>query len=189
MYRSTFDPMILLVLMALVMMGLLAVGGATMPGPAPEVQTTPWPTLTPTVTPAPGWWDEVDFATPALKALPDVPDPVLGGVGSARGEPVPFSVLSCPTTGVKITGIRTAAGPWWHIFGTASIPHLWYWKAEVSADGVHWAMLYRSEAPVRDDLLVRLNLTTVPAGALQIRLVAVDRTGNYPLPCVVRVRE
>ncbi len=48
-------------------------------------------------------------------------------------------------------------------------------------------MLYRSERPA-SGLLLRLNLTTLPAGPLLIRLTAVDRTGNYPGPCVVRAR-
>ena len=34
-------------------------------------------------------------------------------------------------------------------------------------------------------LLVRLNLTTIPTDARQIKLTVVDRTGNYPEPCVV----
>ena len=86
---------------------------------------------------------------------------------------------------VKITAIRTASGPWWHIFGVADIPELWYWKAEASVDGQHWAMLYRN-GHAAAGLLLRLNLTTLPAGALLLRLTAVDRTGNYPEPCVVR---
>ncbi len=49
-------------------------------------------------------------------------------------------------------------------------------------------MLYRSERPA-SGLLLRLNLTTLPGGPLLIRLTAVDRTGNYPEPCVVRAGE
>ena len=89
---------------------------------------------------------------------------------------------------MKITSIKTASGPWWHIFGVADILNLWYWKAEASVDGEHWAMLYRGERAA-SGLLVRLNLTTVPAGPLLIRLTAVDRTGNYPGPCVMRAGE
>lgn len=96
---------------------------------------------------------------------------------------------------MKITDIRTASGPlrqaqgrlWWHISGTASIPNLWYWKAEISEDGQNWANLYRSEMPIVNDVLVRLILTTITAGAQQIRLMAVDGTGNYPEGCVVDV--
>lgn len=147
------------------------------------------PTVTATRTPAPGWWRDVSFATPTLKKLPGLPNPQFGnGVGGqAPGTKVAFQPISCPTAGVKISDIRTAAGPWWHIFGSASIPNLWYWKAETSADGQQWASLYQAETTVTDGLLLRLNLTTVPAGARQMRLTAVDRTGNYPEPCVVKI--
>ena len=91
---------------------------ALLPTPAPL------PTLNPTATPPPGWWDEVDFATPALPSMPDVPDMSL--TGETPGQAVPFDVLSCATTGVQITGIETVAGPWWHIYGVASIPNQWY---------------------------------------------------------------
>ena len=184
MIRSTINSIMLLVLVAFMLVGLLALNGATLPGPVPVSQPTPLPTLTPTATLTPGWWDEVDFATPTLKPLPGLPEPAFGGVGGAApGQPVSFAVLTCPTASVQISDIRTAPGPWWHIFGTASIANLWYWKAEVSADGAHWALLYRSEQPVMGGLLVRLNLTTVPAGPLQLRLLAVDGTGNYPAGC------
>lgn len=149
------------------------------------------PTVTATLTPAPGWWQDVSFATPTLKKLPGLPNPQFdNGVGGpAPGARVVFQPISCPTTGVKISDIRTAAGSWWHIFGTASIPNLWYWKAEISADGQHWASLYQAETAVSGGLLVRLNLTTVPASARQMRLTAVDRTGNYPGPCVVKISD
>ena len=186
MNRKYFFPLTLL-LLTVTLMATLALHRAPMPTRPVIAQTTPLSTVTPTASPTPGWWDEADFATPTLPTLPGVKKPAFsGGVGGQEpGQPVPFTVISCPTVGVKITEIRTASGPWWHIFGAAAIPELWYWKAEASVDGQHWAMLYRSERPV-SGLLVRLNLTTLPGGPLLIRLTAVDRTGNYPGPCVVR---
>ena len=179
----------ILTFLTLALMATLALHHAPMPERAVIAQTTPLPTVTPTATPTPGWWDDADFATPTLPTLPGVKKPAfLGGVaGQESGQPVPFTVLSCSTAGVKITEIQTASGPWWHIFGMADIPNLWYWKAEASSDGQHWAMLYRSEQPA-SGLLLRLNLTTLSAGQLFFRLTAVDRTGNYPGPCVVGVR-
>ena len=178
---------ILLFIIAVTLTVAMALRHAPMPARPVIAQTTPLPTVTPTATPTPGWWDDVDFATPTLPKLPGVKKPAFSGGagGQAPGQPVPFTVLSCPTAGVKITSIKTASGPWWHIFGVADIPNLWYWKAEASIDGEHWAMLYRSERAA-SGLLLRLNLTTLPAGPLLIRLTAVDRTGNYPGPCVVR---
>ena len=186
MTQKHFFPLTLLLMTGILMIAI-ALHRAPMPERAVIAQTTPLPTVTPTATATPGWWDDADFTTPTLPKLPGVKKPAFsGGVGGQEpGKPVPFTVLSCPTEGVKITEIRTASGPWWHIFGVADIPDLWYWKAEASVDGRHWAMLYRSEQAA-SGLLVRLNLTTLPAGPLLIRLTAVDRTGNYPGPCVVR---
>ena len=129
----------------------IGVRDSEMPESLAMVGPTPLPTVTPTLTPTPGWWSETDLATPTLKKLPGVPRPKLKGGADGAAEPgqkVPFEIISCPTEGVKISDIRTASGPWWHISGTASIPNLWYWKAEISADGANWASLYRSEAPV-----------------------------------------
>ena len=178
-----------LFLLVALLMAWVGVRDSMLPESSAMVGVTPLPAVTPTVTPTPGWWHEADFATPSLKKLPGVPRPKFqGGAGGVEpGTKVPFQVISCPTVGVKITDIRTAEGPWWHISGTVSIPNLWYWKAEISTDGQHWASLYRSEAPVIDSVLVRLNLTTIPAGAQQIRLMAVDGTGNYPEGCVISV--
>jgi len=186
-----FHFLLPLFLLAVLLVAWIGVRDSEMPESLAMVGSTPLPTVTPTLTPTPGWWSDVDFATPTIKKLPGVPRPKFkGGAGSAAepGQKVPFEVISCPTEGVKILDIRTASGPWWHISGIASMPNLWYWKAEISADGTNWASLYRSEAPIANGVLVRLIMTTIPAGARQIRLTAVDRTGNYPEPCVVNVR-
>ena len=189
MQRRNLLPLTLL-LITVALMATLALHHAPMPARPAIAQTTSLPTVTPTATAPPGWWNDADFTTSTLPKLPGVKKPAFsGGVGGPEpGQPVPFRVISCPTAGVKITGIRTAAGPWWHIFGVADIPNLWFWKAEASADKEHWAMLYRSEQPA-SGLLVRLNLTTVPTGERLLRLTGVDRTGNYPGPCVVRTGE
>ena len=160
------------------------------PAPLPA----PTPALLPTVTPEPsptgGWWDAVSMTSAALPALPGVPAPGTGGLGvggASGGEDVAFSVAACPQPAVKITKIVTAKPPWWNVYGTAAIANLEYWKAELSADGQGWALLYRSAAAVADGLLIEFNTRTVPKGAYQLRLLAVDRTGNYGEPCTVRI--
>jgi hypothetical protein len=160
------------------------------PAPLPA----PTPALLPTVTPEPsptgGWWDAVSMTPAALPALPGVPAPGTGGLGvggASGGEDVAFSVAACPQPTVKITKIVTAKPPWWNVYGTAAIPNLEYWKAELSADGQGWALLYRSAAAVADGLLIEFNTRTVPKGTYQLRLLAVDRTGNYGEPCTVSI--
>jgi hypothetical protein len=73
------------------------------------------------------------------------------------------------------------------VTGTAAIANLGYWKTELSADGSNWTLLYRSSAPVSNGLLMEFNTRTVPKGAYQLRLLAVDATGNYGPPCTVQI--
>lgn len=151
------------------------------------------PTPTPTATP--GWWDAPRFITPSMPALgklPGLPNVELGGgtegSSAAVGQPVPFQTLSCPTATVRIEQIVTGKPGWWSIQGSAEIANLWYWKGEISADGSHWTMLYRSESPVSHGTLINFLTRTVSPGSYQLRLMAVERSGNYPEPCVVRVQ-
>jgi hypothetical protein len=150
---------------------------------------SPLPTVTPTVTPVGGWWNDVTLTPAPLPKLPALPAVGLGGAASGvqAGQPVAFQVIACPTGGVAISGITTAKPGWWNITGSAEIPNLEYWKGEISADGNGWNLLYRSSRAVRDGLLIEFNTRTVPAGTYQVRLLAVDRTGNYPAPCVIQV--
>lgn len=159
---------------------------------APKARLLPWTpmsvaTATPTLTPTPGWWKELSFNTPTPVPLPTLPKISLSGYEEV-GEEVPFTVLSCPRDDVKITGIYVSKRRgWWDVHGTAAIPNLWYWKAEISPDGQHWNMLYSSGSPVAGGLLVEFNTKTVQPGVYLLRLTAVDRTGNFPEPCTVKV--
>jgi hypothetical protein len=113
---------------------------------------------------------------------------VTGAKQSTAGQSLPFQVVTCPTRAVSITAVVAEAKTgWWDISGTADIPNQDYWKAELSTDGSNWTLLYRSSSPVRDDVLIQFNTGTVPPGAYQIRLTAIDFAGNYPEPCVVQV--
>ena len=146
-------------------------------------------TLTPTLTT--DWWQTEHFGAPTLEPLPGVPSLSLGSSGGGNGganQPVRYQTITCPRADVRINGIVTGARRgWWYIHGTAEIPNLWYWKGELSADGQHWTTLYSSQQPVRDGTLVEFLTSTVPKGQYQLRLMAVDRSGNYPEPCVVQI--
>lgn len=185
-----WDLLALAVVVALALGLLAAIADRGFDRPVGFV-ASPLPTVTQTASPTPGWWASVPVtATPTLPGLPGLPQVSLngGGAGQAAGAPVPFSVLSCPRGDVKITALTTGGkAGWWNVAGTAAIPNQEYWKGEISADGAGWTMLYRSQAAVRDGLLIEFNTRTVPAGGYQIRLTAVDRTGNYPEPCVISV--
>ena len=172
-----------------VLLAWLGLRDSRQPSPLAAPVPAPLATVTPTLTPTPGWWQALAFATPTLPNLPGVPKPGFQGGegGGGAGEKVPFRVLSCPLTEVRIADIRTGERGWWQIAGSATLATLWYWKAEISPDGRSWAGLYQAQAPVRDGVLVQLNLGTIGHGPHQLRLTAVDRTGNYPEPCLVEV--
>ncbi len=183
--------MCLLVALGLTVLGLLAVIArreAERPLPPPELADLPSPTAT--VTATPGWWGSASMTPPAQASMPGLPTVELSAkAGVKQGAPVQFKTLSCPRADVKIEDVTGGQRRgWWNLYGSAAIPNQWYWKGEISADGKGWQMLYRSEAPVQGGLLIEFNTRTVPAGTYQVRLTAVDRTGNYPEPCVIEVK-
>lgn len=120
---------------------------------------------------------------PSATARPAAPAPT-----SAPMSGVPFTVVSCPVPAVKF-GVIVDHPPfnWWSIIGTAAIANQAYWKAEISADGKSWSSLFRGENVVNDDTLVQFYTKSVNRGEYQMRLTAVDRSGNYPEPCVIKV--
>ena len=186
--RARLDILVLLALTGGILALFAAIADREFRRPV-AVATKPLATVTPTVESTSGWWATVPVtATPALAGLPGLPKISLSGGASGlqAGEPMAFSVVNCPRGDVKITAVTTAGKPdWWNIVGTAAIANQEYWKGELSPNGQGWTMLYRSNAAVQDGLLIEFNTHTVPAGAYQIRLTAVDRTGNYPEPCVI----
>jgi hypothetical protein len=187
------DVLLMMVITGAIVVLFAAIVDRDFARPLPALTPAPLPTVTPEPSPTGGWWDGVTMTPPPLAALPALPGvPALGtgglGLGGASGgEDVAFSVVACPQPTVKITKIVTAKPPWWNVYGVAAIANLAYWKAELSADGQGWALLYRSAAAVADGLLIEFNTRTVPKGAYQLRLLAVDRTGNYGAPCTVRI--
>ena len=185
--RSKPDA-VLLALVALALIGAVGAMSARAPEgrPAAAMATLRKPTVTPS--PTAGWWGKVTPGPYGLHPMPTLPRVGIHGVEGKEGvRRVPFSLVSCPTDGVAIETITEPRPGWWNVYGTAAIPNLWYWKAELSPDGSHWSGLYSSGVPVAHGLLVEFRTDTVQPGSYLMRLTAVDRTGNYPKPCVVRV--
>lgn len=190
--KARLDVLLLLGVTGALVALLAAIAGREFARPpqATAALPPPLPTVTPAPSPTGGWWERVTLTPPALPGLPGLPAPGLGGLGlsgAGGGEAVAFSVIACPQAAVKITKIVAGKPGSWNVYGTAAIPNLEYWKAELSADGQGWALLYRSAAAVADGLLIEFNTRTVPKGAYQLRLLAVDRTGNYGEPCTVGI--
>jgi hypothetical protein len=183
-------------LVAIALMAAISVRSATAPWPSAATGLSPLPSPAATAAATAGWWTSFSMTPPAAGALPGLPTVALSARAGARaGTPVSFRIRSCPRADVKIEEILSAERrTWWNIYGTANIANLWYWKGEISAgpepfglDGQGWQMLYRSERPAQGDLLIEFNTRTVPPGTYRVRLTAVDRTGNYPEPCLIEV--
>ncbi len=186
----TFSLIILLILVILIAAIGMAVVTAS-PAPPVVANLDELATATPTVTPTPGWWEGQDLeATPTLPKLPGIAKPkfqgVAGGAGAPPGQPLKFKAVSCPTAGVKITGVETGDNGTWNVKGNVLIPNLQYWKIEASVDGKNWLHLYRQDGPA-SGILSRVNLSTLPGRPAFFRLTAVDNTGNYPEPCTIQM--
>jgi LysM repeat protein len=76
-----------------------------------------------------------------------------------------------------------------YVKGTAEHSNFWYYKLEYRHDGLDdWHYLTGQEKQVQNDVLGTWNTTVLPNGSYYLRLVVVDRTGNYPPPCEIPVR-
>ena len=75
--------------------------------------------------------------------------------------------------------------------GTAAIDNFWYYKLEFSSDGewpVQWSLIEDLHfEPVVNGFLDDWKTGALPEGVYQLRLVVVDKNGNYPEPCQVQV--
>ena len=73
--------------------------------------------------------------------------------------------------------------------GTANLDNLEYYKFEYKpADSPTWQYLTQVDAtPVTDGKLMDFYTTTIAPGVYDFRLIVVDRTGNYPPPCELRL--
>ena len=192
-WRPRADVLGVLVLAALLVALLAGIADHGFTRPRPAAPPAPLPTETPPATPTSGWWDAslTPSPQPKLPALPGVRNLPQSGNAAATSQqptPVPFTPLACPQATTRIAQIVSVRSGWWLVTGTATGSELDYWKMELSADGQNWTLLYRHSTPVTGGQLLDFNTRTVPPGAYQLRLVVVDKTGNYTSPCTVQVK-
>jgi hypothetical protein len=136
--------------------------------PEPDVTATPTatakparPTRRPTNTPAP------TQPTPVATPAPQVQRPRC---------PTGNAVISSPGVGEVFSGPVA-------IFGTANIENFQFYKLEYGAgeNPAVWSYFGGGDSPVVNGRLGTLNV--LPPGAYSVRVVAVDQSGNFPLPC------
>ncbi len=124
----------------------------------PPVVPPPKPAPTPTPTPTP---------TPQVAVCP------------------PWASITEPTVNAKLDGAGIT-----FIRGTATIDNFWYYKLEfgVGEWPTEWSLIQELHyQPVVNGYLGDWKTGALPEGVYQLRLTVVDKTGNYPEPCQVRV--
>jgi LysM repeat protein len=161
------------------------------PQPAPPGQCTTWHIVRPGDTLAKIAWRFKTSIWPIVRAN-NIANPNVIHVGQRLcipgGTPSPVPPKPYPTTpgcehvtlprpGARLSGV-------FHTKGTAVIENFWYYKLEYRADGLdNWHYIAGKHDPVVDGYLGSFDTRGLPDGTYFLRLVIVDRTGNYPPPC------
>ena len=144
------------------------------PTPSPD-EMTPTPTVTATA-----------VQPPTRQVIPTAPVATHTPVPVAPPPPLcpnPAVNLTAPGQNARLSGVV-------QVIGTAAIGNFWYYKVEIGIgnDPSGWTVIGDLHyEPVSSGVLERFNAAAFPAGQYTIRLVAVDKTGNFPEPCAVRV--
>lgn len=151
------------------------------PTPTPP-PLLPTPTQTPTVlpTPTPVGLAINNNSTPLPPQQP-TPNPVSSG-GQPPNCANSMARITQPGNNAQVAGVV-------QIMGSAAIDNFQYYKFEfrdpVSGE---WVFISRFDNTVPSGVLGPWNSDTLPPGEYDFRLVVVDNTGNFPEPCIVRLR-
>jgi hypothetical protein len=155
--------------------------------PLPEI--TPTPTvlvvLPPSPTPPPLLPTPTATATPRPRATSaplqtDTPAPAQPAAAPADC-PNPGVRISEPGSGASVSGVI-------QLVGSANIPDFEYYKFEFRGNGFgDWTFIQRFDQSISGGILGAWDTRSVASGEYQLRLVVVDKTGNYPLPCVLQL--
>jgi hypothetical protein len=152
------------------------------PTPSALLIPTPSPSpVPPTITPTP--------TSTRVRPTPRPQEPTETPMPTTT--PVPPTPI-CPNPGVQITSPGMDAilnGPV-QILGTANIPNFQYYKVEVGSgeNPTSWSIFSNiHKSPIAGGLLDIWDPSAYSPGVYKLRLTVVDNTGNYPLPCEVRV--
>ncbi len=148
--------------------------------PTAVLLATPTPTPEPTPTPVPP--TPTPTATrPRPRPTPPPPPTPTPAVQPPQC-PDPRAVITSPGVGAVLTGPT-------QILGTAQHEAFQFYKLEfgIGTNPKQWSYFGGQETPVVNGVLGTFNASAVPNGTYTIRIVVVDKTGNYPPPCEVVV--
>jgi hypothetical protein len=150
----------------------------------PEVMgAEPTPILIPTPipTPTPGPPTPVPLPTSTRQAVHTVQPSPTAAITAAPRVIAP----SCPDPGAQLAapGLNQVVGNLVQVQGTAQIQDFDYYKFEFRAAGSEaaWAFLQRHDQPVAGGMLGTWDVSALPNGEYEFRLVVVRRDGNYKI--------
>jgi hypothetical protein len=157
----------------------------------PQPEITPTPTMLivfpPTPTPPPLLPTPTPTATATPRPRPTVvPTPT----DTPTPEKPPVVPANCPNPGVRISepGDGETVSGVIQLVGSANIPDFEYYKFEFRGGGFgDWTFIQRFDQPISGGILGAWDTRSVPPGEYEFRLVVVDKTGNYPPPCALRL--
>ncbi len=119
-------------------------------------------------------------AAPRPTGFPSTPGATPTSTGGAGVCSTPDAYLSRPYVGDVLSGVAS-------FYGTATNPAFDFYKLELRQEGASqpgaFITFVTGHEPVVNGLLGQLDTSAFPNGEYWVRLVVVDRTGNYPEPC------
>lgn len=180
------------------MVVVLLVAGATafvdfsLPQGSPSQHST---TITPIILPTATHTSPLATPTPAepspTATRPPRPTPVATETPTPAPTPSSPPPSACdprvsivqPAMGAQVRGVV-------EIRGTADIENFQYYKLEFATEAspTEWRWIGEGKEKVVDSVLLSWDVSGLPAGGYFLRLMAVDKTGNYPvIPCQIEV--
>lgn len=119
-------------------------------------------------------------SAPGPTNIPSTPHATPTSTGGAGVCSTPDAYFSRPHVGDVLSGVAS-------FYGTATNPAFDFYKLELRQEGASqpsaFTTFVTSNEPVVNGLLGQLDTSAFPNGEYWVRLVVVDRTGNYPEPC------
>ena len=147
--------------------------------PSPTQTPLPAATQAPTETPLPSS-TPTSPPTSLPTTLPCEVHATPTSTGGAGVCSTPDAYFSRPHVGDVLSGVAS-------FYGTATNPAFDFYKLELRQEGASqpsaFTTFVTSNEPVVNGLLGQLDTSAFPNGEYWVRLVVVDRTGNYPEPC------
>jgi hypothetical protein len=190
--RSVVVMMVLLAVAAIVFGLTNFLGPALSRPPEPTPKATGGPLSEPTLTPTP----PPPTITPTPTATKPLPTRLVPPTPTSLAvTPTPLvRPPACADPNARLTspGVNQAVRGSVPVRGTANIADFQYYKVEVAAgaepgDQVWTVVGALHYTPLDGGVLETFNSDAYPPGIYTLRLVVVNKTGNYPEPCRVTV--